>query len=121
MKKTICFDYLYRDSGNNKVHGTLLLVGTIDPEQVNEFKSYLNGGEWFVAEQVGIPPLYDKLLEHSGGATDEDTPFHEFCCFRYPTKDDIASNRIFSSVKVFVDRFKHASGRWDVSKSKLYL
>lgn len=120
MKNLTCFDYLYRDSGNNKIHGTLLLYGTIQPEDVSEFQGYLNGGEWFIPEQVGVPPLYEKLLELSGGVTDEDTPFHEFDCFREPTVEDISSNRISCSAKVLVDRFKYAAGRWDISKSKLY-
>ena len=31
------FEYIYRDAGNNKVYGTVLLKGVISPEDVEKF------------------------------------------------------------------------------------
>ena len=43
--------------------------------------------EFFVAEQVGIPPLSEKLFEFGGGATSEDHAWHEFGGFRAASTD----------------------------------
>ncbi len=65
------FDYLYRDGSNYKAWGSLLLSGESTHEDVTALKECLESGEYFVAEQVGIPPVYKELWDLSGGPTDE--------------------------------------------------
>jgi hypothetical protein len=38
----------------------------------------LEAGEFFVAEQLGVPPLYQALYKWSGGPTSADHCWHEF-------------------------------------------
>jgi hypothetical protein len=118
MDDAICFEYLYRDRGNYKSHGVLLLLGSSAMYELDDFKKYLNGGEWFIAEQVGIPVLYEELWKLSDGPTEDDHSFHEFSRFREAIKSDIEVLEPFCSVHDFVKRFKKIDNRWDVSFSQ---
>lgn len=51
------FEYLYRDAGNFKTYGRVLLLGR-DEAAEREIRACLEWGDQFVAEQVGIPALY---------------------------------------------------------------
>lgn len=77
MPNTI-LEYRYRDAGNFKADGAVLLDGQADPSLVNAAMATLQDGDFFIAEQVGIPPLYDQLYRWSGGPTAQDHCWHEF-------------------------------------------
>ena len=66
------FEYLYRDASNFKAYGSILLRGDFSRDQHNELIQSLEGGEFFIAEQVGMPPLYDLLFQFDGGPTGQD-------------------------------------------------
>lgn len=83
------FEYLYRDAGNYKAWGSVLLTGMVTPVQEAEFRKLLDGGEFFVAEKVGIPPLNRELWAWSGGPTEDDHGFHEFHGFRPAQEEDL--------------------------------
>ena len=68
MKKYVVMEYLYRDADNYKAFGKILLSGNVTESYVAEIKSFLDFGEIFVAEQVGIPALYSQLWEFSNGS-----------------------------------------------------
>lgn len=76
------FEYMYRDAGNFKVFGSLILDAEISPAAEALVRSRLESGEFFIAEQVGVPPLYEQLYESSGGPTSSDHCWHEFVGFR---------------------------------------
>lgn len=69
--------YLYRDAANYKVHDSVLLDGVLTEAEIAEIWGKLEGGMWFVPEQVGLPPLQSALYEFSDGPTDDDHAFHE--------------------------------------------
>lgn len=72
------FEYLYRDAGNWKTHGVLLLEGNCDGV-LPALVSCLEWNNQFVAEQVGIPPLQKQhFIECGEGPSDLDHAFHEF-------------------------------------------
>lgn len=99
------FEYLYRDAGNYKAWGSVLLTGTVTPVQEAEFRKLLDGGEFFVAEKVGIPPLNRELWTWSGGPTEGDHGFHEFYGFRTAVGEDLAEP-LWGSTGEFLARFR---------------
>lgn len=72
------FKYLYRDAGNFKTHGAIALHGQIDRTQIGRVDAALESGEFFIAEQVGVPPLQIKLQSDFGGRTKSDHCWHSF-------------------------------------------
>lgn len=76
------FDYMYRDASNFKAFGVIALDGELDREGQELIRGRLSGGEFFIAEQVGVPPLYRELYRWSGGPTSDDHCWHELVGFR---------------------------------------
>lgn len=76
------FDYMYRDAGNFKAFGTIALKGYLSTADQNLVQARLDAGEFFIAEQVGVPPLYDELYQWSAGPTVSDHCWHSFVGFR---------------------------------------
>jgi hypothetical protein len=56
------FEYLYRDGGNFKSWGMLVLRGEATEEKKMLLTSCLDCGLWFSAEKLNIPTLYEGLL-----------------------------------------------------------
>jgi hypothetical protein len=75
---TTFFNYLYRDSDNYKARGTVALDGNVAPKWWWAALAKLEGGEFFVAEQLGVPPLYQALYKWSDGPTSADHCWHAF-------------------------------------------
>src|SRR4051812_22997472 len=69
-------------SGTGPIHS----VDTSDTRSatadVNVKRGCLSGGEFFIAEQVAVPPLYSELYRWSDGPTASDHCWHEFVGFR---------------------------------------
>jgi hypothetical protein len=78
----LVFDYLYRDASNYKAFGSFGLIGTLPDAERSELVGCLDGGEFLVAEQVGVPPLYAALFEHGSGPSEDDHAWHMFEGFR---------------------------------------
>lgn len=105
------FDYLYRDASNYKVFGSVCLTGTLTDSERNELVACLDSGEFFVAEQVSLPPLSPLLFEPGGGPSEADHVWHEFVGFR----DDVrqaGSSQVWGTAADLLKAFKNASGNW---------
>ena len=76
------FEYLYRDAGNFKAFGSIALEGRINSADCEAIRAKLDSGEFFIAEQIGVPPLYEQLYKWSDGPTTSDHCWHEFVGFR---------------------------------------
>jgi len=77
------FEYCYRDAGNFKAFGSIWLEGVLDATQRADIEAALEGGEFFVSEQVGVPSLYEQLYRWSGGhSTRDDHCWHAFVGLR---------------------------------------
>lgn len=114
---TYCvFDYMYRDGSNYKAWGSLLLSGEPTQEDVTALKECLESGEYFVAEQVGIPPVYKELWDLSGGPTDDDHALHEFVELRAATDEERKSMPLFGELSHLLKTFQ-AVTKWDYSLS----
>jgi hypothetical protein len=109
------FDYMYRDAGNFKACGTIILKGYLSATDRKSILGRLDTGEFFVAEQVGVPTLYEELYQWSAGPTVSDHCWHSFIGFR---KLSSAPEQGIPLIDVasFVSRFK-AVTEWDGSLS----
>lgn len=111
------FEYMYRDAGNWKTHGAVLLEGHADGVREPLRKCF----EWedlFVAEQVGIPPLCAEHFETCGeGPTDLDHAYHEFVDLRPATEEEMTVMSSPGSLDDLMVRMRAAAGRWDVTLS----
>lgn len=91
MKHSV-FEYIYRDAGNFKVWGEILLEGEFTAEEVSHLLARFEGGEHFIAEQIGVPPLYAELWHQCQcEPSDElDHAWHEFGEIRAASSEDFA-------------------------------
>lgn len=111
MNESSIFDYLYRDAGNYKAWGSLLLEGRASETDIKALQSCLDSEEFFIAEQVGIPPLYAELWEYSGGPTEDDHVWHTFHELRPASSDESAAQPL-CTVSELVARFMSVK-QWD--------
>jgi hypothetical protein len=111
MAEFSVFDYLYRDASNYKAWGSLLLEGSVTKEDIEVLRARLDGGEFFIAEQVGVPTLYAELWKLSNGPSDDDHVWHTFHELRPANPEDI-SEQHWGRVVDLVARFKSIS-KWD--------
>lgn len=115
--KSYCvFEYLYRDAANYKAWGSLLLSGVPSRKDIAALRACMESGEYFVAEQVGIPPLYEELWELSDGPTEDDHALHEFVELRTANKEDTETLPIFGELTTLLRAFQ-AGSKWDYSLS----
>ena len=90
------FEYMYRDAGNWKTFHEVLLAGCIDAAAEDVIWSFLGGDGFFIAEQVGLPPLQPQHLLIYDAIEDEDLDhaFHEFLSLRPATSEDISAQTV---------------------------
>jgi len=117
MKNYYVMEYMYRDANNFKAFGQLLLTGDVTDSNIIEIKSFLDSGEYFVAEQVDVPALYSQLWEYSNGQTIADHAYHEFIEIRSATNEEITSLAVWGDMAKLVSKFRHVRQDWDCRKS----
>ena len=109
-------EYLYRDGGNFKTHGRLLLTGR-DADAEQSVRGCLEWGDQFVAEQVGIPSLCREHWQAvDDGPSDLDHAYHEFVSLRPSTKGD-EDLKVWGSLDELLKRMREAAAKWDVRLS----
>lgn len=109
------FRYRYRDAANFKATGEVLLRGELSEQNKQEIIGRLQDGEYFIAEQVRIPVLYDKLYEFSGGPVIDDHCWHEFIMFQTVSSPSIKSE-VWGSAEAFLLNFRLVK-HWDLAFS----
>ena len=108
-------EYCYRDAGNFKSFGFVALEGVIAGADMDRASRYLS--DLFIAEQIGVPPLYDDLYRWSGGPTASDHCWHEFVEFRMVPDDEIPErSHRWGDVSDFIDLIAHITV-WDEALS----
>ena len=111
------FEYMYRDAGNWKTYGAVLLAGFDESAEARILGS-LDSDKTFVAEQVSVPALCEKHWKDCGdGPSDMDHAFHEFVCLRSATIEERESLRVEMTLASLLGKFASAAGRWDVRLS----
>lgn len=112
----IVFEYMYRDGGNFKTAGCLLLSGR-DQNAEAEIRRCLEWDNQFVAEQIGVPTLCEEHWESTGdGPSDLDHAFHEFVGLR-PAEVGDPALPVWGTLGVMLERMRTAAGKWDVTLS----
>ncbi len=112
------FEYLYRDAGNFKSYGSVLLIGEITVKDRAEIEAKMESGEFFIAEQIGVKPLYERLYQFSNGMTDQDHVWHCFQGFkRLDVRDDVVDMKSWGTVNEFKEMFAQIT-KWDLQLSK---
>lgn len=111
------FEYLYRDAGNWKTHGSVLLTG--EARSVGDaIRACCEWGDLFVAEQIGIPSLCERHWTDCGdGPSELDHAYHEFVELRPASDEEIATMAITDALSVLLERLRACAGRWDVTRS----
>lgn len=105
MEQLCYLDYLYRDAGNNKQYGSLLLKGEPTNAASNSITASLSAEEFFIAEQVLLPPLYFKSSSGALKSCECDHVWHEFVGLR--TAGELEENQpIFSTLDEIINRFQ---------------
>jgi len=117
MSNYSVLEYLYRDANNFKAFGRLLLSGKLTDVGIVEIKSYLESGEYFVAEQVDIPTLYSQLWKYSNGPTSADHAYHEFIELRSATGEETTSLQVWGDIATLSSNFCHVCQQWDCTQS----
>ena len=103
-------EYMYRDAGNYKAWGKLLLSGSVSEQDNDNLIQCLESGQFFVAEQVGVPTLYKELWQLNGGPNKDDHGWHEFVELRLATADEIREDLpIWGTLEQLVSRFHNRS------------
>jgi hypothetical protein len=74
-------------------------------------KSNFVSGEFFIADQLGSPPLYAELWELSNGPSIDDHVWHSFYALRLATEEDI-TEPIFGTVENLISKIG-AVKEWD--------
>lgn len=105
-------EYLYRDASNYKAGGSVLLRGAATPSETQELMDCLEDSSFFVAEQVGVPVLYEALYLLSGGATEDDHGFHEFVAMRAATQKEVSELPVWGAVEDLLRAFREAKRNW---------
>ena len=105
MTKFSVFSYLYRDASNYKAYGRLLLKGTASVADVESLQQRFESGEFFIAEQLGIPALYADLWAFSSGPTADDHVWHTFEELSAATASDLTLST-FETVKSLTKKVK---------------
>jgi hypothetical protein len=105
------FEYLYRDASNYKAFGEVWLTGALSDDDKSIILNCFESREFFVAEQIGVPPLYRQVFEFSGGRTEDDHAWHTFEGFR--SEDDLADDaEVWGSAAKLVQACKAATRNW---------
>lgn len=112
------FNYQYRDASNYKVCGTAAFSGTISPDEQVEIEHALESREFFIAEQIGVPPLQHLLQRAFGGPNADDHCWHLFENWGFCSALPIA---ILDSGPIgpFVERFRSIT-KWNESLSPCF-
>lgn len=100
--------YLYRDASNYKQYNGAVVAGTFTEQQIETIMTCLDGGEYFIPKQVGLPE------KRFGEITEDDHCWFELNgdSFEITTADvdvDITASEI-------VKRFLEAKDNWDASE-----
>ena len=108
------FEYIYRDASNYKAFGTILATGGMTKADIRKLIDCFEDYNLFVAEQVGIPVLYEQLYQYSDGPTDDDHVYHEFLLCRTATMKEVRTLSLWGSTQNLLATFQKAKGQWNL-------
>lgn len=96
--------YLYRDASNYKVPNEVVVAGSITEHQIDIIMGCLDGGEFFIPGQVGLPEnRFDKW-------TRDDHCWFELQKDGFAAADEVPDT--YMTVDELVGAFLAAKGNW---------
>lgn len=104
-------EFLYRDACNYKVHNSCVIEGQLSDEQAQVIRDSLDGGEYFIPEQVGLS------AERFTDITEDDHCWCELYNDFYKATDEAPTESM--TVEQLVAAFAAAKGNWDEVKYAL--
>ena len=110
------FEYLYRDASNYKSYGYLLLRGDFSEECQSTLEKHCEGTELFIAEQIGIPPLYEQLWTKFGGHNRDDHALHELIGLRKASSEEATELKAWGTVNDLINKFRSVQ-KWNLTLS----
>ena len=119
LVNNLYFDYAYIDASNYKIFGSVTLVGDLPDAAQKRCIECLEENEFFIAEQVGIPPLHNAFKENYVFPTCDDHPWHAFERFREEPEDGDCNNTqihasvLLSSLLLAKDAWKPELSKFD--------
>lgn len=97
--------YLYRDASNYKMPNDIVIAGLITEHQIDIIMDCLDGGQYFIPKQVGLPE------ERFGEWTEDD-----HCWFELHRDSFVATGEepgADLTADELVWRFREAKGNWN--------
>lgn len=102
--------YLYRDGSNYKRWGRVVFGGVCDAAMRERLVAALDGGDLFIARQVGLPELFFE-----GSVYADDHCWHELA--EVVATEDAVDDRCGRTIGEFVGEVvRAAAGGWAVSE-----
>ena len=92
------------------------MSGVPSQDDIAALRARLESGEYFVAEQVGIPALCKELWDLSGGPTSDDHALHEFVNLRQASAEEAETLQLIGNLTHLLEAFQAVSV-WDYSLS----
>jgi len=114
---TWIFEYLYRDAANFKSWGSVQLSACTGEIASAISVLFTSGDNIFVAEQLGLPLLYDGVREHGDGSSIHDHAFHEFSEIRPLDRHIDVVEKPWGEASRLRSLIEGLHGQWDVRLS----
>lgn len=109
MSTAYCvMEYLYRDAGNYKAWGYLLLKGISCAADEKTIRSCLDSGEYFLPEKIGIPALQPQIWAAGFPRNSDDHDFHEFVELREATPTEINTMTAWGTLDDLLAHFRQS-------------
>lgn len=118
MNTHCIFEYLYRDAGNFKASGALLLEGLLSEDDIAKIAERFDEGKLFVAEQIRVPALCEKLWRECqcDPSAEMDHVWHEFSAVRGATIEECSRMEPWGSAADFLHNVIRIDS-WELSLS----
>lgn len=98
-------NFLYRDGSNYKKYNSVVIAGVFTDDEINQILDCLDGGGYFIPEQIGFP------VERFGRITEDDHCWCELTAYNFETTDDDPT--IGMSSDEVLKAFLAAKDSWD--------
>jgi len=118
MTNYTILEYQYRDAGNYKAFGELLIEGEMTPNDLAALIPYLYDGEYFIPEEVGIPSLQPKLWDENSGPNEDDHEWHTFENIKEVNSEDRKLS-VWGTKEGLIQRFRDKNNRLKTNQQEI--
>lgn len=98
-------NFLYRDGSNYKKNNSVVIAGAFTDNEINQIHDCLDGGGYFIPEQIGFP------VERFGRITEDDHCWCELTAYDFEPTEDAPTVKM--STDDVLKAFLSAKDNWD--------